>query len=271
MPTIHPTAILEGEINLADDVTIGPHCILQGNITIGAGTNLISNVCINGNVTIGERTNLYPNAAIGFEPQDYKFAPGSPTAGVVIGDDCLIREHATVHAASNNETPTRVGNKCFLMVNSHVGHDTQVGNSVILVNNTALAGHCIVEDNATLSGGVLVHQHCRIGRLTMCSGGSTATVDIPPFCMLVERNELVSLNIVGLRRSGMHKDEINALKDTFVSVLKKNLPKTELIDALAERGKSSPAVQEMHDFVVAAKKPICQVGRTSRKSSSAHS
>lgn len=261
MPEIHPTAILEGDIDLAEDVTIGPYCILQGNIKLGQGVQILAHACIHGNVTIGDRTVIYPKAAIGFEPQDYKFAPGSPTAGVVIGNDCIIREHGTIHAASNTENPTRIGNNVFIMVNSHVGHDTQVGNGVILVNNTALAGHCIIHEKATLSGGVLVHQNCRAGRLTMISGGSSLTVDLPPFCTMLARNEMVGLNLVGLRRSGMPANEINALREAFVNVIKKNLPKAEVIEALAKRSENSDAVREMHDFIVEAKKPICQVGR----------
>jgi UDP-N-acetylglucosamine acyltransferase len=261
MPTIHPTAILEGDINLADDVIIGPFCFLSGAITLGAGVQLMQQVNIQGPATIGARTILYPGAAIGYEPQDYKFAPGSESAGVTIGEDCLIREHASVHSASNNETPTRIGNHVFLMVNAHVGHDAQVGNDAILVNNTALGGHSYVGEKAICSGGVMIHQFCRAGRLSMLSGGSSLTVDLPPFCTTLGRNELVGLNLVGLRRNGFAKEEIGAIREAFVHVLRKNLPKSEILSELANRGENSPGVQEMHDFIAESKKPICQVGR----------
>jgi len=261
MPTIHPTAILEGDVNLADDVTIGPYCVLTGAITLGARVQLMRHVNIQGPATIGAGTILYPGVAIGFEPQDYKFAPGSESAGVTIGENCLIRENATVHSASNTDTPTRIGNKVFMMVYSHVGHDALVGNDVILVNNTALGGHSIAQDNVIFSGGAMIHQFCRAGRLSMLSGMSSLTVDLPPFCTTLGRNELVGLNLVGLRRNGFSKEEIGAVREAYVKVLRRNLPKSEILVELASRGKDSPAVQEMHDFIAESKKPICQTGR----------
>ncbi len=262
MPEIHPTAILEGDINLADDVKIGPSCILRGNITIGSGVQLLERVSIKGPARIGAGSIFYPGAIIGFEPQDYKFLPGTPTAGVVLGENCIIREHATVHAATSTEHPTTLGEGVFLMVNSHVGHDSVVGDRTILVNNTALAGHVTVEDRVTFSGGCLVHQHCRIGRLCMFSGGSVVTTDIPPFFMLIDRNEIVGLNLVGLRRNGYSNDDINVLRKVFTTVMRRNLQRQELIAELAERMEDSAPVRELHDFIVKCdKKPLAPVGR----------
>ncbi len=261
MPEIHPTAILDGDIDLADDVKIGPMCILRGTISLGAGVRLLERVSINGPARIGAGTIFYPGAIIGFEPQDYKFAPGTPTAGVVLGQNCIIREHATVHSSTSTEKPTTLGEGVFLMVNSHVGHDTVVGDRTILVNNTALAGHVIVEDRVTLAGGSLVHQNCRIGRLCMFSGCSIVTTDIPPFMMMIDRNEIVGLNLVGLRRNGFSAEEINTLRSFFTKVIRSNPPRQELIAALAEKMDTSEAIRQLHDFIVSGKKPLAAVGR----------
>ncbi len=261
MPEIHPTAILDGDIDLADDVQIGPFCILRGNITLSAGVRLLERVSIQGPATIGAGTIFYPGAIIGFEPQDYKFLPGTPTAGVVLGANCIIREHATVHSATSTEKPTQLGDGVFLMVNSHVGHDTVVGDRTILVNNTALAGHVIVEDRVTLSGGCLVHQHCRVGRLCMFSGATVITTDIPPFMMVIERNEIVGLNLVGLRRSGMTPEEINTLRHIFTTVIRQNPQRPELLAALAEQKDQSEAIRQLHDFIASGKKPLAAIGR----------
>lgn len=262
MPTIHPTAILEGNIDLADDVKIGPYCSVRGSVTLGPGVRLLERVSIQGPATVGAGTVFYPGAIIGFEPQDYKFLPGTPTAGVVLGANCIIREHATVHASTSTEHPTRLGEGVFLMVNSHVGHDTVVGDRTILVNNTALAGHVTVEDRVTFSGGCLVHQHCRIGRLCMFSGGSVVTTDIPPFLMLIDRNEVVGLNLVGLRRNGFSAAEINALRSVFSKIMRQNPPRQELIAALAQRMDGEPIIRYMHDFIVACStKPLAPIGR----------
>ena len=261
MPTIHPTAILEGEIELADDAEIGPYCVLSGPVSLGAGVRLIAHVNLQGPIRIGSGTIVYPNASLGFEPQDYKFLPGSPTAGVEIGSDCLIREHVTVHAATSLEKPTSIGNHVFMMVNSHAGHDAAVHDDVILVNNVALAGHSQVHPKAIMSGGVLVHQFARIGKMAMVSGGALATVDVLPYCMAVGRGSVVGLNLVGLRRSGMSHDEINTLRRVYSQVLRHNPPRDELIEMLAEHAQDSPAVQDMHDFVLGSKRTIAKFVR----------
>ncbi|MBK7405591.1 MAG: acyl-ACP--UDP-N-acetylglucosamine O-acyltransferase [Phycisphaerales bacterium] len=202
MAKIHPTAIVPPEAVLADDVEIGPFCVLTGRVTLGPGVRLLASVHVQGPATIGEGTIVYPGACLGFEPQDYKFKPGALTAGVCVGANCLIREHVTIHAASNDHTPTTLGDGCFLMAYSHMGHDCRVGNRVILVNYCGLSGHVEVQDNATLSGHVGVHQFVRIGRLAFLSGGASVGMDVPPFCMANERNRLGGLNLVGMRRTG---------------------------------------------------------------------
>lgn len=260
MPTVHPTAVVDAQAQLADDVQIGPFCVLSGPVTLGAGVRLIAHVNIQGPCTIGDATIVYPNASLGFEPQDFKFKPGAPTAGVTIGRNCLIREHATVHAATKPDRPTSVGDRVLMMVNSHLGHDAWVGDDVILVNNCMLAGHSEVQSRAILSGGAMLHQFGRVGRMAMCSGGSVLSNDVPPFCMTANRNTLVGLNLVGLRRSGMPPEEINAIKRAYSQVFRINPPRAELLEMLDERAKSSPAVGEMAAFVRASKRAICPVG-----------
>ena len=260
MPKIHPTATVDEAATLGDDVEIGPFCIVSGPVTLGPGVRLLARVSVQGPATIGAGTIVYPNACIGFEAQDYKFRPGSPTAGVAIGEGCLIREHATVHAATSVDKPTRIGDRVFMMVNSHAGHDSEVRDDAILVNNTALAGHCQVHERAIMSGGVMLHQFGRIGRLAMCSGGSLLTNDVPPYCMTAMRNMLVGLNLVGMRRSGMPRDEIDAVRRAYREVFRRNPPRKELIDQLRERAATSEAVGHMLDFVLNTKRSITPVG-----------
>ena len=265
MPTIHPPAIVSPAAQLAGDVVIGPNCVLTGQVVLAAGVRLIAGVYLQGPVTIGEGTVLYPGAALGFEPQDYKFAPGSPTAGVTVGSKCLIREHATIHAASNEHTPTRLGDGCFMMAYSHLGHDCRVGNRVILVNYVGLSGHCEVADNATLSGHVGVHQFVRIGRLAFLSGGVSVGMDVPPFCMANERNRLGGLNLVGMRRNGVSRDEITEVRRAFRDCFRRPLPTDEMQAILDERGAHSPCVAEMAEFIRHSKRGVCTgMGRPPR-------
>lgn len=249
MAKVHPTAIIGPEAELAPDVSIGPWCVLEGRVRLGAGVSLVAQVHLSGPVEIGAGTTLYPGACIGLPPQDVKFKIGDPTAGVVIGSNCIIREHATVHAATKTDVPTRVGDNVFMMVNTHLGHDARVGNRVVLVNNTALAGHSSVDDQATLSGAVLVHQFTRIGRLAFISGGTPVPSDVPPFCVAAGRDCLSGINRIGMRRAGMERDEIDAVWLAFRTLFARTTPREELIAGLDAIGASSPAVREMAAFV----------------------
>ncbi len=262
-PKVHPSAVVSPEATLAAGVEIGPLCVLTGRVTLGPGVRLIASVHIQGPVTIGAGTILYPGACIGFEPQDYKFAPatadspGSPTAGVTIGQRCLVREHVTVNASTNAEVPTAVGDGCFLMACSHIGHDCQVGNNVILVNYAGLSGHCHVADNVTISGHVGVHQFVRIGRLAFMSGGAGVGMDVPPFCTVNERNRLGGINMVGMRRAGIDRAEITAVRKAFRQCFRAPIPTAEMLEILDAGAVDSPAIGEIAAFIRGTKRGIC--------------
>lgn len=260
MPKVHPTAIIDDQVQMADDVQIGPYCVLTGDITLGQGTQLLSTVHLNGPLKVGDRCTFYPGSCVGFGAQDAKVKPGDITAGVVVGDDCLFREHSSVHAASNDHTPTRIGDRSFFMANAHAGHDVQVGSDVVLVVNSGLGGFAEVQDRVILSGGTMVHQFGRVGRQAMTSGMTALTNDLPPYFMAVERNTVVGLNLVGMRRSGMSRDEIAAVRSAFSEVFRKHPPMNEMREMLEERAKDSKAVGEILDFIKLSKRPICPVG-----------
>lgn len=257
MAEIHPAAVVDPRAELADSVRIGPGCVLSGPVRLGEGVRLIAAVHIQGPAEIGPGTLLYPGACIGFEPQDFKFAPGDPSAGVRIGAGCIVREHATVHAASNDRTPTTVGDRCYLMACSHVGHDCRVGDGVVMVNYAGLSGHCIVADNVTISGHVGVHQHVRIGRLAFLSGGASVGMDVPPFCTVNERNRLGGVNLVGLRRAGLDRTEITSVRRAFRDCFRRPVPTDEMLEMLDRLGEASPAVAEMAEFVRGTSRGIC--------------
>lgn len=254
---VHPSASVSPESKIDPSVEIGPGCILDGEVTLCEGVRLLANVHIAGPVTIGKNTIVYPGACIGFPPQDYKFSPGDPTAGVVIGEDCILREHVTIHAASNNDTPTTVGNGVFMMVGSHLGHDVRVGNKVIIVNHSVVGGHAQIGDNVNISGLVAIHQHARVGRLAMVSGGVANSMDVPPFCMSSERNRISGVNLIGLRRSGMDRKDISAVRRAFRAAFYPSLTRTEQIEVLRPLAEESEPVREMLEFVESAKRSIC--------------
>jgi UDP-N-acetylglucosamine acyltransferase len=268
MPTIHPSAIVSPSAELADDVHIGPYCIIEGRVKIGAGSRLLSHVNLFGPVTIGAGATIYPNAAIGFPPQDVKFKLGAPTAGVVIGKNAIIREHATIHAATSQEVPTTAGDDAFIMVNAHLGHDARIGNNVILVNNVSLAGHTQVFDRVVFGGSAVLHQFDRVGRLAMVAGGAVLTTDIPPFCLAHSRNLIIGLNLVGLRRSGVPREHITLLREAYRDTFRRGLPKAECIAILRERAAACPLAGEMAEFLESAKRPIAHHPQNSESSDS---
>jgi UDP-N-acetylglucosamine acyltransferase len=255
-PVIHPTAIVGKECELGDGVEIGPYCIVGGRVKLGDGVRLVSHVQISGPVEVGDQTRIYPFASLGFPPQDVKWKDGNPTAGVKIGRECIIRENVTIHLATKTDRPTTVGDKCFLMVASHLGHDAKIGNDVVLVNNVLLAGHSEVGDNATLAGGVGVHQFTRVGRMAFVSGLVGVSMDIPPFCVSGARNTLHGINLVGLRRSGVPRDQITLVRRAFRQVFRTSLPRTQMLETLQAMGRDCPLVAEMAEFVATSKRSI---------------
>ncbi len=257
MAKIHPTAIVSGDVQVDDSAEIGPWCIVEGAVTLGAGVRLINSVRIQGPVKIGQGTLLYPGAAIGYEPQDYKFTPGSKTAGVEVGEHCLIRENVTVHAATKADVPTRVGSRVFMMANSHVGHDGRVEDGVNMMNGASIAGHSHIGPKAILSGGIMVHQFARIGRLAMMSALSAVSNDVPPFCLVAARNRISGVNVVGMRRAGYASREITEVRRAYREVLRAALMRSEVIEELTKRGVDSPAVAEMAQFVRESKRGVC--------------
>lgn len=257
MAQIHPTAIVSKEAEFAPGVEIGPWCEIRGKVRLGEGVRLMARVSIEGPVEIGAGTLLYPGACIGMPPQDVKFKPGDPTPGVRIGCNTLIREFATVHAASKPDAPTIVGDRVFMMVNSHVGHDSKVGNDAILVNSVLLAGHVDVGERAIVSGGAAIHQFCRVGRLAMVTGVIGMTRDVPPFCLSGTRNRISGLNVVGMRRAGIPRDDISKLRTAFREAFRRAMPRQEIVACLEEHGRGCSLAKEMADFVRTAKRAVC--------------
>ena len=228
MPTvsrIHKSAIIDSQAQLADDVEIGPNCVIEGAVTIGAGTRLIGHVWLIGPLTLGRSNLLYPNVSLGFEPQSRRYVPGTGS-GVRIGDDNVLREGVTIHRATG-DTPTTVGNGSMLMCNSHLGHDAVIGERCTLANGALLAGHVTLGDDVMMGGISAVHQFCRMGRLSMISGGSITVQDVPPFCTVYNTSAVGSLNIVGLRRAG-YRQHIPNLNRAFDILFKQRhtLPNT---------------------------------------------
>ncbi len=214
MTRVHPTALVAPGACLGEGVVVGPYAVIEEGVEVGPGTVIGPHVVIHSGVRLGARNRIHAHAVIGDLPQDLTY-DGAPTR-VEIGDENVIREGVTIHRATRPDRPTRVGSRCFLMAYSHVGHDCQVGDDVILTNGVLLGGHVVIEDRAVLGGGVGVHQFARVGRLAMVGGLVKVTQDVLPFTLVEGKPARhYRLNTVGLRRAGVNGERYRALEQAF--------------------------------------------------------
>lgn len=263
VPRIHPSAVIVGDANLADDVEIGPNCVLFGPITLGAGTVLIANVCLHGPLVMGERNIVYPAASIGFAPQDLGFDRDKPGAGCVIGSRNVFREGVTVHRGKTDQ-PTRIGDDNYWMAFSHAGHDSIIGNRNIFANSTLIGGHVEIADRVITGGNTGVHQFVRIGRGVFITGNAGTSLDVPPFVTVTATNLGGSLNIIGMRRSGMPREQIDTVRWVYRILMRSGLAPRAALARLRERA-GDPIVDEYIQFVESAKRPIIHgSGRATR-------
>ncbi len=211
----HPSAIIEAGARIDPSARVGPYCVIGPDVSIGPDVVLHAHVVIAGDTEIGARTRVWPFASIGHQPQDLKFR-GEKTR-LVIGADCMIREHATLNPGTESGGGlTSVGDRCLLMVGAHVGHDCRVGSDVIMANNATLGGHVEIGDAAVLGGISAVHQKVRIGAGAMVGGMSGVEKDVVPFGMAIgDRARLAGLNLVGLKRRGVPHAEIHGVRAAY--------------------------------------------------------
>ncbi len=257
MAKIHPTAIVDSQAQLADGVEIGPHCIIEGPVKLGEGVRIIAQAHLLGPLEVGEGTIIWPFAVLGREPQDVKFKTGDPTAGVVIGRECLIREHATVHASTRQDRPTRVGDRVFMMQGSHVGHDAQISDRVVLVNGALIGGHAEIHELSNLGGNAGVHQFARVGRVAMLTGNMGISRDVLPYCTCRARNRMAGINSIGMRRAGYAREDIRATQMAFRELIRPSLPQGEVLSELDRRSASCEPLADMARFIRESKRGIC--------------
>ena len=230
MPTIHPTACISPEAELAEDVSVGPFSVIEGPVKIAAGVKIGGHAWISGRTTIAESSSIGWGAVVGADPQDLSFDP-SCTSGVVIGARNTLREYVTVHRGSKSGHDTVMGDDNFLMTGAHLAHDVKLGSGNILANNVLLAGHVTVGNKAFLGGAVGVHQFVKIGDLAMVQGLTAVSQDMPPYCMAYGINTIAGLNSVGLKRAGFSPEERAAIKRAYQLIFKSGKRRE---DALAE-------------------------------------
>ena len=246
---IHSSAIVSPEAEIGDDVWIGPYCTIGPRVHIGKGCRFESHVVVEGPTRIGDHNQFYPFGTIGLQPQDLKFK-GEETF-LTIGNHNIFREYVNVHrGTSGGGGTTRIGDHNFLMAYAHVGHDSQLGNYIIMANAATLAGHVIIEDHATIGAFSGVHQFCRVGTHGYVGGYSVITKDVLPYSKTVsERNtQSYGPNVIGLERKGFTPQQIQEIKAAFRLLLQSKLNTTQAVEALKARP-DSPETQIILNFI----------------------
>ncbi|MDZ4755664.1 MAG: acyl-ACP--UDP-N-acetylglucosamine O-acyltransferase [Phycisphaerae bacterium] len=261
MAHVHPSAVITGDVQLADDVVVGPYCVLAGTIRVGPATTLVSHVHLHGPLWMGAGNVCYPGVCLGFAPQDLKFDPAKPGSGLVIGERNTFREHVTISRATSDQAPTTIGSRNYWMSNSHAGHDVRVGDDCMFANGVLFGGFAQIGDRVVIGGGAGVHQFARVGRFAMISGLTGISADVPPFCMSTSLNSVTGLNVVGLRRGGVPRDTIDHIRWAFRKLYRRGSPIKKNVETLRER-EHVPEVREMLDFVLSARRAVAdRLGR----------
>ena len=263
MTLIDPSARIAHGAVIGKDVTIGPYCVIDANVSIGDGCRILSHVHITGHTTIGARTVIYPFASLGTPPQSVKYR-GGPTK-LVIGEECEIRENVTMNTGTEDAGGlTSVGDKCLFMVGSHVGHDCTLGSNITMANNAVLGGHCQVENYVVFGGHSGVHQFVRIGEGAMIAGMTGIGADIIPFGFAIgQRGMLDGLNVVGLRRRGYSRFDIQRLRQAYRSLFMTPGHHKDRIEVIAREYASDPVVVKIVEFIRAGgPRPLMKAWQT---------
>mgnify|MGYP001373882894 FL=1 len=253
---IDKTAIINKNAKVHPSVRVGPYSVIGPQVEIGENTEIQSHVSITGNTKIGKGNKIYPFVSIN-DPQDLKYN-GEETS-LVIGDNNKIREYVTINPGTiGGGGKTIIGNNCLFMISSHIAHDCQVGNNVIIANNVPLGGHAIIEDDVIIGGNSAVQQFTRIGKMAMIGGMTGVLNDVIPYGLSTgNRNSLQGLNLIGLRRAKFENKDILGLSEAYKEIFAtKNI--NENISKLNGSFQDNPLVKEVIEFITKDKKrSIC--------------
>ena len=248
---VHPSAVIEDGAVIGPDCRIGPFAVVGPEVTLGRGVVLKSHAVVTGWTEIGDGCEIFPFATVGEVPQDLKFK-GERTR-LIVGKRTRIREGATLSTGTEGGGGvTRVGDDCLLMTGAHVGHDAQIGDRVILVNQVAIAGHCVLGVDVIVGGLSGIHQWVRIGKGAIIGAVTMVTNDVMPYGLVqAPRGELEGLNLVGLKRRGVDRSEITALRAAYQMLAQGDGTFLDRARKLADETESTH-VREITDFILGA-------------------
>lgn len=252
MTQIHPSAVVEKEVELAPDVRVGPNCFIEKGVSIGAGTVLGANVVVGENVKIGKGNQFFPNCMIGGKPQILGAGSDVEVGDLVIGDSNTIREQVTIHPSMYPGQVTEIGNENLLMIGVHIGHDCVLEDKIVLSNYVQISGHCKIETGVWLSGMVLLHQFVTIGKWCYAAGLAGINHDVPPFMIVSDHYppKVRGVNRRGLSRAGIDETSQKEIVKAYKKLYRKKGSLLENAKALAGEDGVDENVKEIIDVIV---------------------
>lgn len=262
---IHPTAIIDEKCELGADVFIGPYTIVEGNTRIGDGSRIDAFAQVKNYTELGRNNRIYSYACIGEAPQDIKYK--DEETWLKLGDDNKVREYATLNrGTSDGKGVTLIGSGCFLMAYTHVAHDCELEDNVIMANNATLAGHVKLGRNSVVGGLCAVHQFVHIGEYAFIGGKSGVAQDVPPYMLAAgERARLYSPNLIGMRRAGFDRKEVAAVKKAFHAIWGSGLSRQEGLKKAQEECGNFDAVKKLLSFIQSSSRGVVSPDRSAKK------
>ena len=250
---IHKTAIIHDKSKISGDVEIGPYCIIGSEVEIGQNTKIHSHVNLTGNTRIGKNNQIFPFASIGTPPQDLKYK--GEKNSLIIGDNNIFREYVNINPGTEQGGGvTKIGNNNLLMVYCHIAHDCNISDNIVLANNVQVGGHVKIQDKAIIGGSCAIHQYSRIGESSMIGGMTGVLSDVIPFGLsLGNRNNLVGLNLIGMRRAKISNENIKIIQEAYEIIFKSENFRSN-IDKLNLEIKNNEFVKKIINFINSDKK-----------------
>jgi len=257
MSTVHSTAVVDPAATIGEGCAIGPYCVIGPDVTLGDSCQLHSHVVIDGHTELGADNIIYPHACIGLRSQDLKWNGG--TTWTRIGSGNTIREHVTIHSATGDGDATVIGSHNNFLAYTHIAHDCQLGDHIIMSNVATLAGHVQVADRAIIGGLAAVHQFCRIGTMSIIGGCSKVVQDVPPY-MMADGNPTATraVNREGLKRNGVSEDSQNALRQAHRILFRENLTFSKGVEKARAEVDASDEVVHLLEFVESSERGIAR-------------
>lgn len=251
---IHSSAIIEAGAEIDSGVEIGAYAYIGSKVRIGKGTTIMHHATVEGDTTLGQDNEIHPYAFIGGKTHDLKYSGGLHSLS--IGNENIFREYTTVHCATSEGLLTKVGHRNVILAYSHIAHECNIGNNLVMSSHSALGGHVVVHDNVNIGWGVGVHQFCRLGDFCMAAATSTILQDIPPFFTASGNPAKVrGINKVGLQRAGLPEDLISLIKKAYKIIYKSGLNRSQAIqEILSDTTLNLIEINKLVEFITDSKR-----------------